>query len=710
MRSRDAGVMLEAGYNAGLFKEGTQILGAQYILRPDTWKAMSPKAPVTKIMKGILAVTPILYTNTSEYRSWVKRFLSQKNTLTRKTDGSVICSMQKDDDGGRYLYYDDIHHLQGAQACAGIDYSSLDPSGSNIGDPPVYAYDAVIAMALGLHSLIYVHSKCNFTGDDLRKSLSNDVSFTGATGRIQFSAGLDTEIAYGKGDRESGLTYEIRSFNPTLFHRYSDDEMQSIRTVGYWHNDDKSLVKCDMDTDSLCTEPLYNTPDQLLLNDDPDIVEIYMDDWIRIFIRAGSSLAMLTCLVYLFLFVLFLDTRLIKASQPGVMLVVIFGGLLGSILTFLKTMNTTDELCMTAMWFGHMSFALVFFALLSKTWRVGKIVNSKFSKVKITSKRMFMLLVGGLLLFCIFLVIDSVVGNPHRSYEEHFDGHYNVRLIRCKNDNPYVPMGLFVLEAAVLFYCAKLCYDAKDAPNSVNDSTSTSLAIYLIGFVCAVIFPITFLRVDPTPQNINLIMSVGFITAVIGVIHILFINKIYLVITGADVDANFNIIRNEDIRGSSDIVSHIVKKVKSRVGGSSSFSRQGSHSDAISNSRYKKNLNLGQPNPLVSSARTNKKPSIGMLSKTPLTPGSGEFLMGYQSDSSKKRLDLLKEDELESVLSNVEHSTQDQDTIAGYDKDEATNESQVKNPAINRCALLNEVTDSVFPFRNGEVDTAEKVE
>eukprot|EP01041_Mallomonas_annulata_P008623 gene8623-17790_t len=58
LHSSDGGRLLEAGYKAGLFHEGTQIIGSSELASPAVWEAMSPTADVPSIMKGVIAMTP----------------------------------------------------------------------------------------------------------------------------------------------------------------------------------------------------------------------------------------------------------------------------------------------------------------------------------------------------------------------------------------------------------------------------------------------------------------------------------------------------------------------------------------------------------------------------------------------------------------------------------------------------------------------------
>eukprot|EP00607_Mallomonas_marina_P003691 CAMPEP_0182426468 /NCGR_PEP_ID=MMETSP1167-20130531/12965_1 /TAXON_ID=2988 /ORGANISM="Mallomonas Sp, Strain CCMP3275" /LENGTH=197 /DNA_ID=CAMNT_0024607919 /DNA_START=510 /DNA_END=1103 /DNA_ORIENTATION=- len=81
----------------------------------------------------------------------------------------------------------------------------------------------------------------------------------------------------------------------------------------------------------------------------------------------------------------------------------------------------------------------------------------------------------------------------------------------------------------------------------------------------------------------TLVMTVGFMVAMIGVSHILFFHKTLLAIEGADVDANFNIVRDDDSsRKSSGLASNVLRKLRSRTTHASQGMRSVHSSEASS--------------------------------------------------------------------------------------------------------------------------------
>eukprot|EP01041_Mallomonas_annulata_P013227 gene13227-27989_t len=104
--ARTGGVLLEQGYNMGLFKEGTQIFGSEQMTAGHPWKYMSKDADVPAIMKGYIGpiFDPSFHLHDSqEGKDFVSKFRSQKATVTVNSDGTETCDESKDDDG-HYLY------------------------------------------------------------------------------------------------------------------------------------------------------------------------------------------------------------------------------------------------------------------------------------------------------------------------------------------------------------------------------------------------------------------------------------------------------------------------------------------------------------------------------------------------------------------------------------------------------------------------------
>jgi len=175
---------------------------------------------------------------------------------------------------------------------------------------------------------------------------------------------------------------------------------------------------------------------------------------------------------------------------------VLIGALLASIRVYIATVDITDATCIVGKWLGHLSFGLFFGAVILKTWRVSMVVNSGMRRVKVTISNLNFLLGFGLLFLTLYLLVDTLVGKPHRSYETSFDGQNTIRKVKCSSRFPQISMVLFILEGLLLFWGAKLCWSTKNVPDAVNDSKfiamgNATLFIYLL--LIYFLFILTFL-------------------------------------------------------------------------------------------------------------------------------------------------------------------------------------------------------------------------
>eukprot|EP01041_Mallomonas_annulata_P012206 gene12206-25635_t len=347
MKASDAGPLLEQGYKAGLFGEGTQIFGTRYMYTTDLFGYMSKDAPVAKIMKGVIGLnSPYINTTHSEYAGFVKRFLSQNST--KSTEENPNPEINK----------------YGQTICTGLDYAKFAADGSDISRTAFLAYDAVIAMAIALDQVLYKQNNVNFTGDDLRVAIRTKVNFLGASGQVNFKNGRSVSEGYGLGDRLSGLMYLPFNFNPAMYHGGTSRAMEAFRTLGFYAPDNHLFMPCDMWSDNSCSEPIYNTKDGLPVVATATVIEIQMLPIVRTVLSVAAAIALAVVCWFTFVVVLYMDDRIIKSAQPNMLLMMLFGGFLGSVRIILATLDLTDTVCTVGKWFGHLAFVFVFGAMI----------------------------------------------------------------------------------------------------------------------------------------------------------------------------------------------------------------------------------------------------------------------------------------------------------------------------------------------------------
>eukprot|EP01036_Dinobryon_divergens_P035877 gene35877-46574_t len=322
-----------------------------------------------------------------------------------------------------------------------------------------------------------------------------------------------------------------------------------------------------MNADLRCSHWIFNTKDNSPPVDMAPVEEIQMGDASRVGLRVGGAMALFLVMIFVIIIQLCADTKLVKASQPMMMKSVLLGATLACIRVILATVDVNDAVCVAGKWLGHMSFALAFGALIMKIWRVDAVVNSGFRKVKVTARQVEYMLLFCLFVFSLYLLADTLYSQPHLSYEETFDGHTLIRLMKCTNKSQSMTVALYVFEGTALVAGARLCWSTKDVPDAVNDSRYIAMFIdwsmYLIVFVCSVTFPIVYFKIDPTPALLLMVMAVGFIVATVGCITLLFGPKAKLLLDGADVDENFAIVKQDASLGPANKLVALKMRVSS---------------------------------------------------------------------------------------------------------------------------------------------------
>jgi hypothetical protein len=277
-------------------------------------------------------------------------------------------------------------------------------------------------------------------------------------------------------------------------------------------------------------------------------------------------------------------TKLIKASQPGMMCFILLGGAIGSIRVINTGLDITDSSCISGLWLGHLSFVLVFGGLLIKTWRVNRIINSiSLKRVKITASDVFKMMLVVLAFAVIYMSLLTWVGLPHQSALTIEKSNHATRYLRCTFVYSQFHSALFALEAFILLYGAmsvqymtnitfiyliyivtifRLCWKTKNVPDAVNESKfiafgkkslSSSfleilyvmvyieiLAMGIIVLISSLVFPIVLLiGLMPTLQQI--ITTIAIFIANIAAIVIMFSPKILTLREGGDVDGDMKI-------------------------------------------------------------------------------------------------------------------------------------------------------------------------
>jgi len=254
------------------------------------------------------------------------------------TEGNAThCNTERDDDGNFFLYQQDHNNNPAdAMACAGLNFSSFDDSGSDLDIYVPYTYDAVYVLAHALHDVIVDQAldppfsnqttEAETFGDALFEALI-DISYTGITGTIEFSEGTGTD-QHGRGDREVGVKYDVKNFNTGEF--VDQDSSAGLVTVGSWDPTDEMQV-CSSTDDTDCFTIQYSTNDNSVPSDEPDYKLFELGPRLAAFIIFLGTLLCALALACYYMLIAYHQERIIMLSQPYLCYVIITGGFVGGL-------------------------------------------------------------------------------------------------------------------------------------------------------------------------------------------------------------------------------------------------------------------------------------------------------------------------------------------------------------------------------------------
>ena len=532
-------------------------------------------------MHGVMSIFPMIqeWKPSLEGQTFLKRYLAQPNSITILPNGTQVCHLDKDDTGN-YLYKS-FDPFSGQWRCTGFQFNTLHQDGRDGSTYMGYVYDATLAyfhavdLLLKTKQITLAQLRNKNTpwllGTSIKNLLATNVSFTGATGQVSFSKGIAGSKIYGYGDRATNLGFNVYNW------QYTNTSMGVFQRVARWTSE---LSYMDCMHDPLTPIPLWMGGCHLPISyNSPDGVSVPADrseDFIQIvpapmkgFLLALAVVTFATALFILtVLYVVKAKTRLVKASQPAMMLYILVGVVLSAVRIALAGFDPTDGLCHVEVWSGHLAFAFLFFAMTVKQWRVFKIVLGGLKRVKITSFQVLCYTAALIGIVTIILSIYSAIGRPHVAYVAVplITGN-NLQKPFCTTSMPGFDYVLYAIEgdrhtlstypvntqthatcnyrfscslthhfvshplACALCFATYLCYRTKDTPDAVNESKSFASTVFLIVFASIAGLPIV-LSLPLDPYMSQMIIGLCFSIATMGANSFYFGQKMYYLLLG----------------------------------------------------------------------------------------------------------------------------------------------------------------------------------
>lgn len=377
MLTVDAGVLIENGYNSGVFVEGTQIIGSDGVIDPSLWQNIS-YANVPKVMKGLLGFVPSFPITEPLGLAFIDNYINQAPTNGDPVTGK--CNTAKDDDGN-YLYQvpiaADINNLPGntTYQCIGVDFSVFASDGSNFQPYTAYAYDAVYAAAYAAHAMIYgkklsVPASWTKLGvNQLYYDTLMGVNFQGATGLVKFSPPNSTDGSnFPEGDRLTGIFYTLFNFQPAVFNADPTGRSGLVRS-GFW-TPKLGVQICDYYDNGAVPisgcQIVFNTNDNSVPIDGPPSITLNTPSLVRSVLFPLALLAFASTVAVFLLFIYIWRRAFWSKLKRETLLILLIGCLFAGARVLIPSFDISSLNCSLIDWFGHLAIWCIGTTLVMK--------------------------------------------------------------------------------------------------------------------------------------------------------------------------------------------------------------------------------------------------------------------------------------------------------------------------------------------------------
>ena len=266
----------------------------------------------------------------------------------------------------------------------------------------------------------------------------------------------------------------------------------------------------------------------------PEVVWIEWSDTAAIVMYSLTSLCVLVTLLVFILMIVYRKKDIIRFSTPLFVYFTLIGSFLAYAVILLSIGEPTTATCNLKLWFGVVSFILIFGCLAIKTLRIWAIMRSTLvlHVVKVSQKDILTYLAAIFVIPLIILIVWSAL-DPLQpiEYDDNVDD--EKRTLRCGSDNDVTTLifgtVLATYAAVIMIGSAYLSVALRNAPLYFNESKWMMAAIYNFILLLTTGVILQFI-LNGTPVASFLIFTVSILLAVFGVTAFVFMPKLYKVI------------------------------------------------------------------------------------------------------------------------------------------------------------------------------------
>jgi hypothetical protein len=385
--------LFETLHGASFFRQNMQLLGSSHLMAPDMWSAaattLSPQE-IASIMTGYIGIeSQCIPVDTTDFSS---RFYNFQHQLLKETQTSPnLCFGQ----------FENV---------SGIDVSA------------VHAYNAVIAVAMGLHTVVMGPQTCQGVDISPGHDLFSILNAT-SNGEMQMNAALLKQVIETctpfsgasdvviQDDTATNVTFSIVNFDSSKYEVEAsvmqtqtqtqtsslfcpDSALPGMRVVGAVDAAALRFFTCrDYSSSSSsggggnlsesCSEEiLFNTEDNSVpMDHTPEKYESFIDQY-AVLLVAFLWLGVLLTLACGVIICNNRELRIVRISQPEFSYVIMVGIGLNYLSGVIIVMYSSQ--CFLLQWVASLSFTFTVAPLLVSVWRMHMVLSRGLNRSKVT--------------------------------------------------------------------------------------------------------------------------------------------------------------------------------------------------------------------------------------------------------------------------------------------------------------------------------------
>ena len=266
----------------------------------------------------------------------------------------------------------------------------------------------------------------------------------------------------------------------------------------------------------------------------------------------------LLCLGWMFVF---RGKKVVRASQPPFLVMLVIGAILsscaiipmgtetnyristdpfsGATIGSNPDIDKVDAACMAVPWLYGIGFSLVYAALFSKIWRVKLLFQAALEmRRRAVGYKDVMFVLVAMLFVELALLVAWQVASPHRWEREvtleSAEGYVLESVGKCESDSGWYFMATIVgFHIFCLFYALILCWQAKHIPSEFADSNSVSLSVIMVFQISILAIPIAAMVQDET-DVFYFVRACALFLQSFTVLCLIFLPKMYKTFQGDD--------------------------------------------------------------------------------------------------------------------------------------------------------------------------------